>query len=904
MNDALLRNAYALHQAGDFAAAARLYGEVLRANPTNFNALCMLGQLHSQRGERDQANSLIDDALKVGSKSSRDFYNLGCVLQSLARHEDALKMFEGALAIRSDYFEALIHRGLTQMELQRFEDALASFERALFLRPNEAGVWHNRANAYLFLERFDEALKSYDRALSLKPDYAEAWENRGRALTQLSRHHEALASYERGAELKPLQASGWNLIGVTLIELKRYEEALATFDKVLAIDPRNFDALFQRANALLFLKRFDDALAVLDLCVEMRPDHVDSLVSRGAAFSGLERTAEALSCFEQALSLKSDCVEALVNRGTELIKFKRYMEALNSLDKALMIEPGLAEAYFRRGHALTWLRRFEDAVASFEQCLSIKPDHFDALVSVSFSLMALGRLDQALAACNEALAMKPDSLEALSNRGGILILLKRAEEAILDYEVMLRHDPEYPYALGNLLQCRLHCCDWRNLEQERASIREALKQGKRVVSAFQYVTSCNSAKEQLDATRLWVSTNCPVEEPLWTGERYRHDRIRIAYVSEDMRTHAVSSLLAGVWEAHDRARFETFAMSFGVDDKTEMRARVERSFEHFFDVRLKSDGEIASLLNEHEIDIAVDLMGYSGNFRPRIFALRPTPIQVGYLGYPATMGADFIDYILADSILIPEAMRECYHEKVVYLPDTYMANDLKRRIGEKKPTRAEVGLPKDGFVFCCFNNPCKLSPEVFAIWMRLLKQIEGSVLWLSDPGAPTVRNLRREAEAAGLVADRIILAPFLPAQEDHLARLGLADVFLDTLPYNAHTTASDSLWTGVPVVTSAGNALAGRVAASLLHAIGHPELVAQSPADYEAIALRLAKEPGALAAAKEKLARNRNTYPLFDTERFTRHLEAAFVTMWERYQRGEGPAHFAVPPMMSAVLDS
>jgi len=904
VNDTLLRNAYALHQAGNLVEAARLYGEILRANPKNFDALCMLGQVHAQRGERADAHRFADDAMKIVAKSSRDFYNLGCLLQGLARHEDALKNYDAALAIRPDYFEALVHRGLSELELQHYADAIVSFERALLIRPNEAGVWHNRGNALLWLHRHEEALKSYDKALSIKPDYAEALENRGRALSGLNRHEEAWASYDQAATLRPAQAALWHLRGGALIALKRYQDALQSFDKALAIEPKHFESLFQRANALLFLKRHDEALGALGSCLAIKPDDVDAMVSRGAALAGLGRHDEALRCYDDALSIKSDCIEALVNRAMELIAFKRYGEALSTLDLALGLHPTSADAHFQRGHALTWLRRYDEAIASFEQCLAIRPDHVDALISRGVSLLGLGRLEEAAAGCDSALAIQPDCLEALSNRGGMLILLKRFEDAIADYQAILKLDPNYAFAPGNLLQCRLNCCDWRDLEREKETLREGLEKRKRVVSAFQYVSTCGSAEEHLDCARLWVANECRRGEPLWRGEKYRHDRIRIAYVSEDFRMHVVSSLMAGVWEHHDRDRFEIFAMSFGIDDKSEMRARIEAGIEHFVDVRYKSDLDIAALLKENEMDIAVDLMGFSGFCRPGIFALRPAPVQVNYLGYPATMGADFIDYILADSVLIPADERIHYQEKVVYLPDSYMPNDSKRRAAARRPTRAEAGLPENGFVFCCFNNAAKFGPETFGIWMRLLDKIENSVLWLSDPGAAAVKNLKREAEARGIAAGRLVIAPYLPAPEDHLARIGLADLFVDTLPYNAHTTASDALWAGVPVLTSLGETLAGRVAASLLHATGLPEMIAKSLDEYESIALYLARDPAALGAVKAKLARNRETYPLFDTVGFTRHLEAAFTEMWERSRRGEEPRHFAVARATSAFAGS
>jgi len=893
MNDGLLRNAYALQQAGNLAEAARLYDDIVRANPRNFDALCLLGMAQAQLGRPEDAHRAADDALKLLSRSSRDLYNLGCLLQRLSRHEDALRSYDGALSSRPDYFEALVHRGLSLLELKRYEDAVVSFERAISLRPGEAGAWHNRGNAVLKLARHDEALVSYDRALSLNPDYAEAWENRGHALLGMGRSEDALASFDRTISLRPGQAQPWIVRGNALIALKRYDEALECFDQASALEPGDFDALFQRANALLFLKRPDEALPLTGSCLDAKPDHVDAWVSRGAALAGLSRYEDALACYDRALALKTDCLEALVNRAIAFNALGRPDEALQNADAALDLVPSEDNALFQRANALSALRRYDDAVDGYELCLAVRPDHVNALVSLSLSLLGLGRIEDAVRSCDTALAIRPDSVTALNNRGGLLILLRRFEEASADYEALLQIDPVYPYAAGNLLQCRLHCCDWRNLERERSAIENGVRAGKDVVSAFQHVMCSRSAADQLACTRQWAARQIPRPEPLSQATKYGHERIRLAYLSEDFRTHAVASLMAGVWEHHDRTRFELFAVSFGVDDKSEMRARAERSFEHFIDIRYSSDREVAQTLKEHEIDIVVDLMGYSGYCRPGILAQRPAPVQVNYLGYPATMGTDFMDYIVADRTLIGDKDEKHYSEKVVYLPDSYMANDRNRRIAEHRPSRTEVGLPDEGFVFCCFNNPGKFGPATFDIWMRLLKSVDGSVLWLSDPGPAAVKNLRREAEARGITANRLIFAPFLPLAEDHLARLPLADLFLDTEPYNAHTTASDALWAGVPVVTAPDATFASRVAASLLKAIGLPDMVTNSPQAYEALALHLARDAAALVALKARLDANRETHPLFDTIRFTRNLESAYIAMWERAERGQAPESFA-----------
>jgi predicted O-linked N-acetylglucosamine transferase (SPINDLY family) len=407
------------------------------------------------------------------------------------------------------------------------------------------------------------------------------------------------------------------------------------------------------------------------------------------------------------------------------------------------------------------------------------------------------------------------------------------------------------------------------------------------------VALLDSAADQRAAAHMLARDKFPPGPPLWRGESYGHQRIRVAYVSADFHAHATSVLMAGVFEHHDRSTFETVAISYGRDDGSPLRGRVQRAFDRFLDVRGKNDADVARLMRALEIDIAVDLKGYTSEARPAVFASRPAPVQVNYLGFPGTMGAPFIDYLIADPIVVPEAHKPFYSEQIVWLPDTYQANDRTREVNETPIDRAGAGLPPSGFVFCCFNNSYKIQPPVFDVWMRLLKNVEGSVLWLVDDNPTTTNNLKREAEARGIDPQRLAFAPRCPLPE-HLARHRLADLFLDTLPYNAHTTASDALWMGLPLVTCMGTTFAGRVAASVLHAAGLPELITETLEQYEALALRLARDPGGLARIKDRLVADRASMRLFEVERFTRGLETAYSMMHERRQRGVQPQAFAV----------
>jgi predicted O-linked N-acetylglucosamine transferase (SPINDLY family) len=511
------------------------------------------------------------------------------------------------------------------------------------------------------------------------------------------------------------------------------------------------------------------------------------------------------------------------------------------------------------------------------------------------ALAALGRQTEALASYDKALALAPNHPGLLNHRAITLYELKRYEEAARDFAAALKADPRHPYALGNLVYAKRHCCDWQETEEARAEIAKRVQAGEETITPIQFTALAISPEEQYLCSRRWTARKYPAVAPLWKGERYAHEKIRVAYLSADFHSHATAALMAGVFEHHDRDRFETYAISYGMDDKSEMRARLKAAFDRFIDVRDYSDPAAAKLLRQSEIDIAVDLKGYTQEARLGILAHRPAPVHATYLGFPGTLGADYIDYAIVDRIVAPPEHARWYSEKLVYLPDTYQCNDAKRAISDRAISRADAGLPQTGFVFCSFNNSFKIAPEIFDIWMRLLCAVEGSVLWLLDDNAAAVRNLRREAGARGVAGARLVFAPRADL-DYHLARHRLADLFLDTLPYGAHTTASDALWAGVPVLTCLGATFPGRVAASLLQAVGLPELIVHSLADYEALALDLARNPDRLAAIKAKLAGNRRTFPLFDSARFTRHLEAAFTAMRERAERGEPPAAFAITP--------
>ena len=569
-----------------------------------------------------------------------------------------------------------------------------------------------------------------------------------------------------------------------------------------------------------------------------------------------------------------------------------------ALRREIALHPDMAEAYNTLGVALVNQSRLEEALAAFREAAALAPHLAEASNNLANVLSQLGRHEDALPYLQNVIRLDAGLAEAHYNLATLYQALKRHDEAAAALEEALRLSPRLSYALGALAWNKLSVCRWTGLEAERAALRAQVRDDAIAAEPFAFLSLSPEPREQLACARahareqfLVDGTAAPQSQARRRGAGGR--RIRVAYLSADFGEHATAYLAAGLFERHERSAFEVVGVSYGEDDGSPMRRRLERAFERFVDVRTRSDANVAAVLREMEIDIAVDLKGYTTGARPGILAQRPAPLQASFLGFPGTMGVDFIDYLIADRTVVPESEQACYAEKLAYLPECYQVNDSSRAISERTPARRDAGLPEEGVVFCCFNNNYKIQPEAFACWMRLLREVPGSVLWLLKDSDAARANLQREAREAGIDAARLVFAARAPHAE-HLARHRLADLFLDTLPYNAHTTASDALWAGLPVLTCLGTSFAGRVAASLLQAVGLPELITRTRREYEDLALELVRDAHRLQDLKAKLARSRMDAPLFDTVRFTRALEAAYRTMWQRWCRGEPARSFAL----------
>jgi predicted O-linked N-acetylglucosamine transferase (SPINDLY family) len=783
-------------------------------------------------------------------------------LHQQGRLGEAEARYRQILALQPRHPDALHLLGLIAMSAGHFDTGIDLMQRSVAANPAQPAVLLNLARACTQTARREAALAAYDRALTLHPDFSDALYERANACLMFKQPQAALDGYDRLLRRMPSHADAWSNRGNALQELGRQAEAVESYDRSLALQPGSAVAHNNRGNALRALQRFEDALPGYDRALQLDPRLANAHNNRGMALSKLSRPEEALAAFERALALTPVFTDALNNRGNALRELGQPAAALECYERVLQLDPAYAEAFSNRGNALKDLERYAEALESYDR----------------------------------ALHALPDSPDILANRAAALSDMANYDAASHCLRRLLRVAPRYDYALGSLLQSNWHNCVWEQYDSLLAQVTSALAEGQRVIHPFTMMVASASAAVQLCAAQLHAAaTPTPrgAAAPELASAAVRR-KLRIAYVSADFREHAASYLLAGVFEHHDRERFETVAVSLRPPEGSAMGRRVAAAFGRFEDVSRRNDREVASLLRELQIDIAVDLMGYTHKARPGILAHRPAPVQVSYLGYPGTMGAPFIDYILADEFVIPPASRQYYSEQVVYLPECFQANDDRCVVGPK-PTRAQVGLPQEGLVLCCINNNYKLNPPLFEIWMRLLHEVPDSVLWLLADRESAQANLQREALARGIRAERLVFAARMPYAQ-HLGRLGLADLFLDTLPYNAGATASNALRTGVPVLTCAGEAFASRMAGSLLKSMGLPELITHSPEEYERKALELAREPQVLQGLRARLAENLPHAPLFDTARFCRHLEAAYLTMSERAMRDEKPAAFSVTP--------
>ena len=825
--DLLLPQALALHQQGQLAAAANIYQAILATEPLHYNALQLLGTVCAQTGQFGPAVTLFEKALTLDAQNPTVWNNLGNALTALGQ----------AAA------------------------ALPRYDRAIALAPEVPDFYFNRGNAHKALSQWEAALQDYAAAIARQPDSAQALNNQGIVLKQLQRLPEAQRSYEAALALQPHWADAHNNLGNVLKDLGHAQAALAHYDQALALQPEYANAHYNRALVLSELSRFKEAKQAYQQALRWAPQHAESHYNLGKLHQDDKNLQAALACYDQALACQPHFSQAHNNRGNVLQLLKQWPAALAAYQQALALEPTWPQAHYNAGVVYQAMQQWPQAIACFEQALALHANYPEAYYNLGVVRQEQKQLPQALALYEHALALRPD----------------------------------YDYLSGIRLYAQLNVADWTDFASRSQALDQAVQRGHKASPPFSYLPLSDSPELQKRCAQTWVADKYPSDPALGALTHGGHEtpsrRIKVGYFSPDFREHAVSFLTAEWFELHDPVGFETFAFSLspprldssgaGLDP---MRARLQQAFDHFLEVDHLSDLDIARQARALGLDVAVDLCGFTGQHRMGVFAARAAPLQISYLGYLGTSGAPYMDYLVADEVLVPAHEAAHYSEKILYLP-CYQVNDRQRpqvmaELDTDPVARVDLrraqGLPEKGFVYVCFNNPYKINPAVFDDWMAILQAVPDSVLWLLTEHPDYESQLRSQAELRGVAAQRLVFAPRAERQP-YLDRYAMADLFLDTRPYNAGTTASDALWAGLPVLTCPGRSFSSRMAASLLTGLNCPELIASDRLTYVQKAIEWGRT--GTQQLKAALAERRWQAPLFDTPRFARAWEAALIQL-------------------------
>ncbi len=886
----------------------------------------------SQMGRYAEAIQATDAALILAPDHLQALNSKAGALLSQQRYAEVLPLTERVLRNDPANTAAQLNRGVALHGMGQSRVALEVFDRLLVSTPDHANALMNRSSVLIALECPEEAIQAADAALRIQPDAIIALLNRTAALLSLSKPQEALATADRLLQLKPRHIKGLINKAVALLALRNYESCLTTLWTVLTFDTFNPDALEIKVQALLGLSRFAEALAEGHKALSRYPDRPMLKLAMAKVLMGLQRVAEAESYLDAVLATTTHQPEAVSLKAEILFGRNEWDAGRTLIEQALIEHPTNALLWTAKSAILLATENYAEALVVVENALVLEPNQNQAAINRIAALNGLQRFAEALARARELLGQGVRDWQIYANQAGALAGLERFEEARQAFATARELDEDafrafrgchevYGMPLDALVAdpepCaeylafrlkRLERGDWREYEATIERARDLIAQMltaeqstpippfKSLLLPFSpgLTTAIAHSRgkflaEGMAAARQQLAFSHPVVAA---------GRLRIGYVSADFRNHPTAHLMRGLFRLHDRERFETCIYALCGDDGSDYYQSIKADADRFVDLAGASNADIAARIHVDGIHILIDLMGYTAYARSEVFALQPAPVQVSYLGYPGTMGAPFMPYIIADPIVLPAELRCCFSENPVYLPECYQVNDRWQEIAETGIRRMDQDLPEQGFIFCCFNQIQKLEPVLFSVWMRILRRVPDSVLWLYSENEEVRDNLRAAAAVCGIVGERLVFANRLP-KDRHLERHRLADLFLDTRIYGAHTTASDALWAGLPVLTCLGETFPARVAASLLHAVGLPELITHSLVEYEEWAVRLATQPTELAALRDKLAYNRLRTPLFDTERFTRHLERAYELMWERDIQKLPPAPLYVPALPS-----
>jgi predicted O-linked N-acetylglucosamine transferase (SPINDLY family) len=747
---------------------------------------------------------------------------------------------------------------------------------------NQINTLASKAAKAIQIGNLAEAKDCYIKLSRLLPDHPEIYGTLGGLSIQLGKFNDAIQFLNNSLSILPNQPTVLFNQAIAYKQLNFFEKALICYDRAIQLKPDYFEAYFNQANLLKDLKFFDKAIVSYQRAAQFQPNFIGIYLNWGGVLVELKRYDEALISYDRAIQLKPDDHMPHNGKGNTLHELKRYDEALISYDRAIQLKPHDHIPYNSKGNALQELKRYDEALISYDRAIQLKPDDHMPHNGKGNTLRELKRYDEALISYDRAIQLKPDDHMPHNGKGNTLRELKRYDEALAsdDRAIQLKPDSNN-YVYGSYIHTKSFMCHWSNINQELNTLLNKIESHEKASTPFPLLSLVDNLEVHKKVAQIYAEDQCPLNPILGKIKPYsKHQKIRLGYFSPDFREHAVSYLTAELFEIHDQSKFELYAFSFSANNKDDaMQQRIQRAFNYFIDVSKMSDQEIVLLARQHEIDIAIDLAGHTQGSRTNIFAYRAASIQISYIGYLGTMGAPYIDYLIADETIIPEELKQFYSEKILYLP-TYQCNDTKKQISTKSFTKEELELPQEGFIFCSFNNSYKFNASIFDSWMRILNAVKGSFLWLLADNPFVETNLKKEAMTRGVDPQRLIFAKKVP-RDEYLARFKVADLFLDTHPYNAGTTASDALWEGLPLVTFLGKSFASRMCGSILKSAHLSELVAESQKEYEKLAIQLASNHKKLDLIKQKM-RNIKEMPLFDIRTFTKNIEAEYLKIYQQ----------------------
>ena len=894
-NDALLFNIRGACYAGldKLKIAKENYEKAIALNPEYSKAHFNLAGVLHELEEFDASIQSYQKALLIEPGYAEAHNNLGNVYRESSELEVAIESYQKAIHIKPDYVEAYYSLGASYQELGKLEDTLKCYEKVIELRPNLTGTLNNLGNILRELGRSDEAILNYEKAILIDPDFVEVYFNLGTTFQGLGQLDNAVKYYKKAIEINLNYPEAHNNLGAAYKDLKEFDSAIQAYQMAIKIKSDYAEAHNNIGIVYKELGQLDDAVKSHETALKIIPEYAEAHNNLGIILIEDKQLDKAIERFEKSIAADNNFIEAYNNLGSAHMELNHFDSSLESFQKALTINPNYVEVHNNLGRLFMHLGQLDEAVEYFQKSIKNNPKYEYAHNNLGLAYSDLGNLDESAKCYKRAMNINPNYFEPCANYANLLTDLNDLDEALKNYERAYEINPEADYMQGNILHTKMRICVWDNYSNQLIDIQSKVNDGKKVIVPFHLMALIDDPDLQNKASVIYARDKYPKNTLLPIMDHYsKHKKIRIGYFSADFREHPVGFLTAELYEIHDRGQFEVHAFSYGPNTQDKMNLRIKAGVDHFHDVRKMPHKEIAALSRSLEIDIAVDLSGTTQNSKTEVFAMLLAPIQTSYIGWLGTMGADYYDYLIASTGMIPKKNQKYFSEKIVYLP-SYQVNDSKESLPEPFLSKKDLGLPKDSFVFCCFNNTYKITPIVFDSWARILKSVEKSVLMIYVANKLAQKNLIKEITTRGVDPERLYFGEKLQ-RDEYLDRYRLADLFLDTFPYNAGTTASDALKMGLPILTLNGNSFNSKEAANIVNAVNLPEMITTNQEEYESLAIELTNNPKKFRIIKEKLVDNLPNAPLYNTRLFAKNIESAYKTMYERYHQGLGPDHIYI----------